>query len=250
MSELLTEQLLKSAVSKGLLKSSVSKGNNILVNKVEEINKAQNEEKKQKIKAEREYEIKRKIELIEEKKNKIASSAFDLSIRKKTKEEIEKLEASLKHLKEEAAHDNKIIETRKELEYKIHRSITENSNKQLENEIVVLKSRLASLNPDKIVLSPDEVLKAELRFSEDVTIKSLKSHINEVYDWSKEVRFRDMYGSKRLGKIYVELDTYLMPARTHMNSIERSNKMPFNKATEVSYKSVMRPCVLVLQREN
>lgn len=251
------------------LKPGVSIAEKILENRLEDINKAQLEKKRRKILTEHEAIIKRTLEKIDQKQRELDEYDVDesdeddvdsdikeqiLSIRERIETEISELNIELKKYKKELSHETEVREVQKERDRKVQDIVIENNKlheriykkgknirekeneffrneiRRKEKEIEKIEEKLASLESNRIVLNPNEIIKAELIYSEDVTVGKLTRHLNEVFDWSKEVRFREMIGSKTLRKIYIELDTFLMPTRTHMDLSERSQKIPFNKA--------------------
>lgn len=105
------------------------------------------------------------------------------------------------------------------------------------------KELLTSDQVSKIVLEPREVLKAEFVCSESEILKRLQSHVSEIKDWSNRVSFMDMRGSKNLATVYIDLDTYLMPLRTHFAISERSTTKPLEEAVFTN----QRHCIVLGQ---
>lgn len=54
----------------------------------------------------------------------------------------------------------------------------------------------------------------------------LDDHLKHVQHWSSSAKFADLKEAKSISQIYVDLDTYLMPARTHLSHKEREQKQP------------------------
>ncbi|MCK8123921.1 NACHT domain-containing protein [Pseudoalteromonas sp. 2CM39R] len=81
-----------------------------------------------------------------------------------------------------------------------------------------------------IALLPNEQISAEISMEEGETRQSIKKHLDLVKEWSGFIGFKDLQGEKRLSDIYVELDTYLMPLRTHFDSSERQSVKPLQEA--------------------
>lgn len=69
-----------------------------------------------------------------------------------------------------------------------------------------------------------------MTFSDDDSLMQLELHLKEINGWSGRVSFADMRSSKGLLSIYIELDTFLMPLRTHIDQTERNNVIPLEEA--------------------
>ncbi|MBQ4836588.1 NACHT domain-containing protein [Pseudoalteromonas luteoviolacea] len=83
---------------------------------------------------------------------------------------------------------------------------------------------------EAIALLPNEQFNAEILMEEDEVSQSLKKHLSLVKEWSGFIGFKDLQGEKKLSDIYVELDTYLMPLRTHFDRSERYTVKPLQEA--------------------
>lgn len=63
-----------------------------------------------------------------------------------------------------------------------------------------------------------------------VSVGDLKAgideHLKHVEHWSSSAKFADLKEAKSISQIYVDLDTYLMPVRTHLSQREREQKRP------------------------
>lgn len=62
--------------------------------------------------------------------------------------------------------------------------------------------------------------------------QAISSHIQQVFNWSNEVTFKDLYDSKLTSKVFIDLEVYLMPIKNKMDSSEIVNK--------ISSKSIFR----------
>lgn len=107
----------------------------------------------------------------------------------------------------------------------------------------VVNDELVKLEPEevsKILLSPNEKFDAKLMYVESETIKAVSSHIEYLRDWCSDIRFKDLQGRKELNQIYIDLDTYLMPMRTHFCENEKSSFKPLlNAIFESGFHSVI-----------
>ena len=92
------------------------------------------------------------------------------------------------------------------------------------------KKRLTPEQIKEVAAELEQSLNVELVFSEDKTATKLRSHIDDIRNWASRVSFMDMRGSKQISSIYVELDTYLMPLRTHFSDSERFSRKPLKEA--------------------
>ena len=112
--------------------------------------------------------------------------------------------------------------------------IIETNNELLSRKKKLLKEKERyKVTPEQIkevVLKPAETIRAELIFFEQKALDNLKSHIAEVKRWSEKISFMDLRGSKSLHNMYVELDTYLMPLRTHFDDCARYSVKPLQTA--------------------
>jgi len=62
------------------------------------------------------------------------------------------------------------------------------------------------------------------------SIDALVCHIHEVETWAKNISFKDLKKKKRIDEIYIDLDTYLMPMRTHISPEESHDKVNLKNA--------------------
>jgi predicted NACHT family NTPase len=66
--------------------------------------------------------------------------------------------------------------------------------------------------------------------SEEI-LYALKLHLTKVFNWSKEISFKDLNKSKAISKIYIDLDLYLTPTR--QNLIKDFDKVDKTKLSEL-----------------
>lgn len=102
--------------------------------------------------------------------------------------------------------------------------------KKIQNSRASKKTRLNADELARIKLDNSETIQGDFRVRGDDVIALLKIHLDEVERWSTRVKFEDMPEQRRLQDIYVELDTYLMPSRTHLHKSERVNIRPLQEA--------------------
>lgn len=94
-----------------------------------------------------------------------------------------------------------------------------------------------------VILGAQEILSGVLDFDIDLANKRIQEHIKEVKRWANQIKFKDLPDNRSLTSIYVNLDTYLVPARIHVHAKERESKSPFE---EVIVKS-RNHCVILGQ---
>ncbi len=88
----------------------------------------------------------------------------------------------------------------------------------------------SSEDSDKIVLNSSEKLVGTFALNIADAVFKVNEHCLEVKRWSDGVKFRDLEKSKKLGSVYIQLDTFLIPANRHMSSVERERKTPLEEA--------------------
>jgi len=98
--------------------------------------------------------------------------------------------------------------------------------KQKKNE----RKKIGRYEIKEMVLEDSEKATGELIVSSSETYDSLKEHLKFVKLWSTKIGFSDLRGSKKINDIYVELDTYLSPIRSHIDPIERKQIKPLKEA--------------------
>ena len=124
---------------------------------------------------------------------------------------------------------DRVKEKNKELlEKKIKR---EDDKKKSESEERREKREgLTDEEKSRISLLPAEEVTAEISLDVELTQNKVTNHIDYIKAWCGFIGFKDLQGEKRLSEIYVELDTYLMPLRTHYNQSERQAVRPLQEA--------------------
>ncbi|WP_172594423.1 NACHT domain-containing protein [Mariniphaga sediminis] len=65
-------------------------------------------------------------------------------------------------------------------------------------------------------------------------INKLNSFIEANYNWSRQIKFNDLNGSKNISNIYVDLDLYLTPLKFHVDSSEKNKRKPLIELIEKS----------------
>lgn len=107
-----------------------------------------------------------------------------------------------------------------------------------ENEKLLQKKRekahkFDKLDKDQLInltLDEKEKIQGNIIISKDETYTSLSEHINDIKSWSREIGFKDLLGVKNISAIYIELDTYLTPLRSHIDPCELSQMKPLTRA--------------------
>ena len=88
----------------------------------------------------------------------------------------------------------------------------------------------SEVNDNEIIEKSKEVeLKSDFHYKiqENLIIKKIVQNIKESQNWAKEISFKDSIHSKDTKKIFVPLDFYLTPKRTHFDASEP--KKPLNE---------------------
>ena len=93
----------------------------------------------------------------------------------------------------------------------------------------ILGARLKAAN-DELAKGKRSKLSVRVDFTAEVLSTRLQTHIRDIEGWSKHSSFFDLLKKKDIGEIYVSLETYVMPVRTHMSDTERKNKKPLQAA--------------------
>lgn len=79
-------------------------------------------------------------------------------------------------------------------------------------------------------LQESEKLYGEVKLDVDFASARIEKHIDEIARWANIIQFSDLKGNKTLGSVYIQLDTYLIPANRHFSKSERNNTIPLEKA--------------------
>ena len=120
---------------------------------------------------------------------------------------------------------NLVKEKNEELLEKKRKREKEKKRKRRSNKLGLEKEELS-----KIFLRPEEEITATIILEENVARKNILKHLERIKQWCEYISFKDLQGDKRLSDIYIELDTYLMPLRTHISKSERQSIKPLQEA--------------------
>lgn len=83
---------------------------------------------------------------------------------------------------------------------------------------------------DSIQLTENEELVGSVNLDVEYTVQKVNEHIEEITRWAQAVKFLDLEKKKTLGSIYIQLDTYLVPAKRHFDPTERERTLALEKA--------------------
>lgn len=84
--------------------------------------------------------------------------------------------------------------------------------------------------PASIELNDKEKLSGTVRLNIKDTIGNIEKHISEISRWAHIVNFSDLDRKKTLGSVYIQLDTYLLPAKRHISLVERNKTIALENA--------------------
>lgn len=79
-------------------------------------------------------------------------------------------------------------------------------------------------------LNDSERLNGSLILNVEEISDNIQKHIDEIKRWAYIIKFSDLDRKKSLGSIYIQLDTYLLPAKRHLSLIEKDKKISLEKA--------------------
>lgn len=95
--------------------------------------------------------------------------------------------------------------------------------------IKILEDALRRENAE-LIKQQQRRITAKLVTASTVTQDSIARHMKYAQDWCATISFADVHERKLVSRIYVELDTYLMPLSRHENSSERKKTKPLLEA--------------------
>lgn len=93
-----------------------------------------------------------------------------------------------------------------------------------ESAVTMLRDALVRENAS--LLDPKKKNPPQVLAKASTTAASLSTHVEEIRRWSSSIRFSDLKAEKLTARVYVEVDTYLMPLKTHMSLSEREKRRP------------------------
>jgi len=110
------------------------------------------------------------------------------------------------------------------------KKVDEINNQRLEDKKKKNGNALTRKPISDLVLSPSESISADFILLENETKIKLNSQLISAKKWSEGISFKDSIEKKSIVRIYIELETYLVPRRIHINKTERSSKIPIGEA--------------------
>lgn len=99
-----------------------------------------------------------------------------------------------------------------------------------EKRLRKIKGKDQSENFGKIELRDSEKLSANLVLNVEKISDNIQKHIDFIERWAHVIKFSDLDKKKTLGSVYIQLDTYLLPAKKHISLVERDRKISLEKA--------------------
>lgn len=106
----------------------------------------------------------------------------------------------------------------------ISTKVKEDNNKRLQQKKERARKQLVkSEEIAKLTLRSEEELSCKIFVSKEESYQSLTKHLQYINRWSTQIGFNDLRGTKDIHNIYIELDTYLTPLRSQIDTIERSH---------------------------
>jgi len=110
--------------------------------------------------------------------------------------------------------------------------ISKVNNKRLEEKRLkkTKDEKDKQIDKSKITLNDSEKIHGQISVDGEWAAKNIQNHIKEIERWAHIIKFSDLDGKKTLGSIYIQLDTYLLPAKRHLSLIERSRVIELEKA--------------------
>lgn len=83
---------------------------------------------------------------------------------------------------------------------------------------------------DPIELTEAEKIKGRVNLNIEKASDNIQKHIEDIERWAYVIKFSDLEKKRTLGSVYIQLDTYLLPAKRHFSIIERSRTIALEKA--------------------
>lgn len=105
-------------------------------------------------------------------------------------------------------------------------------NKMRLNEKIKRKQKDTKqiFDPNTIVLKDAEKFNAQVNLNVNATIENIKEHIESIEKWAHIIKFSDLDKKKTLKSVYIQLDTFLLPAKRHFSLSERDRTIALEKA--------------------
>lgn len=102
------------------------------------------------------------------------------------------------------------------------------------NRLEEKKSKKKDKNDEKNLedfeLKDSEKIAGNVKLDVQAAYDQMKSHISEVERWAQIIKFNDLEGKKTLHSVYIQLDTYLLPAKRHFSPSERNKTKILDEA--------------------
>ncbi len=92
------------------------------------------------------------------------------------------------------------------------------------------KDKKKEIDLNRIQLRESEKLYGSVNLNIEETILRVQSHLEDVERWAEAVKFIDLEKKKSLGSVYVQLETFLIPAKRHISPRERQRTIQLEKA--------------------
>lgn len=93
-----------------------------------------------------------------------------------------------------------------------------------------LKDQKKIDDSEVIYLKDSEKLDGKLILNYEEISTNIETHISTIERWAHIIKFSDLDKKKSLGSVYIQLDTYLVPAKKHFSVIEKNQKIALEKA--------------------
>jgi len=97
--------------------------------------------------------------------------------------------------------------------------ISKTNNKRLEEKRLrkTKDENDKQVDKAKLTLNDSEKINGQISVNGEWAAKNIQNHIKETERWAHIIKFSDLDGKKTLGSIYIQLDTYLLPAKRHLS---------------------------------
>lgn len=79
-------------------------------------------------------------------------------------------------------------------------------------------------------LNEKEKINGRVSLNIENTIYNIQQHISGIERWANIINFSDLDKKKTLGSVYIQLDTFLLPAKRHISILERNSTIALEKA--------------------
>lgn len=84
--------------------------------------------------------------------------------------------------------------------------------------------------PRTIQLSKSEAINGKINLNVERASENVQRHIQEIVKWAHIINFSDLEKKKSLKSVYVQLDTYVIPAKRHISDSEKDKTIPLERA--------------------